>query len=189
MTPPCAPVSSTPAFDIVDTPIGPLLVAVDRPRACCASRSATVRAGARRWRRSRVSPAPRVLRAPTAVDDGPPRARRVLRGSPTRVRPRDRPPRAGAVHRLRARRAREGPVRPHGDLRRAGRRAPGSPKAARAVGMVMNRNPVPIVLPCHRIVGASGSLVGYAGGLDIKEHSCGWRASSSDGGACHSRSL
>ena len=45
----------------------------------------------------------------------------------------------------------------------------GSPKGARAVGMVMNRNPIPIVLPCHRIVGASGSLVGYAGGLERKE--------------------
>jgi len=45
----------------------------------------------------------------------------------------------------------------------------GNPKAARAVGMVMNRNPMPVVLPCHRIVGASGNLVGYAGGLEIKE--------------------
>jgi methylated-DNA-[protein]-cysteine S-methyltransferase len=45
----------------------------------------------------------------------------------------------------------------------------GNPKAARAVGMVMNRNPLPIVLPCHRIVGTSGSLTGYAGGLWIKE--------------------
>jgi methylated-DNA-[protein]-cysteine S-methyltransferase len=45
----------------------------------------------------------------------------------------------------------------------------GNPKAARAVGMVMNRNPIPLVLPCHRIVGASGNLVGYAGGLAIKE--------------------
>ena len=44
----------------------------------------------------------------------------------------------------------------------------GRPKAARAVGGALNRNPVPIVLPCHRIVGASGSLVGYAGGLDRK---------------------
>jgi methylated-DNA-[protein]-cysteine S-methyltransferase len=44
----------------------------------------------------------------------------------------------------------------------------GRPKAARAVGTVMNRNPIPIVLPCHRIVGANGSLTGYAGGLDIK---------------------
>jgi methylated-DNA-[protein]-cysteine S-methyltransferase len=44
----------------------------------------------------------------------------------------------------------------------------GRPKAARAVGTVMNRNPIPIVLPCHRIVGANGSLTGYAGGLDTK---------------------
>jgi methylated-DNA-[protein]-cysteine S-methyltransferase len=43
------------------------------------------------------------------------------------------------------------------------------PRAARAVGTVMNRNPIPIVLPCHRVVGASGSLVGYGGGLERKE--------------------
>jgi methylated-DNA-[protein]-cysteine S-methyltransferase len=40
--------------------------------------------------------------------------------------------------------------------------------AARAVGTIMNRNPIPIVLPCHRIVGASGALTGYAGGLEVK---------------------
>ena len=45
----------------------------------------------------------------------------------------------------------------------------GKPRAARAVGGALNRNPVPIVVPCHRIVGASGSLVGYAGGLERKE--------------------
>ena len=44
----------------------------------------------------------------------------------------------------------------------------GRPKAARAVGTVMNRNPLPIVLPCHRIVGANGSLTGYGGGLPAK---------------------
>jgi methylated-DNA-[protein]-cysteine S-methyltransferase len=44
----------------------------------------------------------------------------------------------------------------------------GRPGAARAVGTVMNRNPIPIVLPCHRIIGANGSLTGYAGGLDRK---------------------
>jgi methylated-DNA-[protein]-cysteine S-methyltransferase len=44
----------------------------------------------------------------------------------------------------------------------------GRPRAARAVGTVMNRNPIPIVLLCHRIVGANGSLTGYAGGLDVK---------------------
>lgn len=46
--------------------------------------------------------------------------------------------------------------------------ASGNPRAARAVGSVMNRNPVPIVLPCHRVVGANGSLTGYAGGLERK---------------------
>jgi methylated-DNA-[protein]-cysteine S-methyltransferase len=44
----------------------------------------------------------------------------------------------------------------------------GHPKAARAVGTVMNRNPIPIVLPCHRVIGANGSLTGYAGGLAVK---------------------
>jgi O-6-methylguanine DNA methyltransferase len=45
----------------------------------------------------------------------------------------------------------------------------GKPQAARAVGGAMNRNPVPIVLPCHRVIGSNGRLVGYAGGLDRKE--------------------
>ena len=44
----------------------------------------------------------------------------------------------------------------------------GRPKAARAIGTVMNRNPIPIVLPCHRIIGSNGSLTGYAGGLPVK---------------------
>jgi methylated-DNA-[protein]-cysteine S-methyltransferase len=44
----------------------------------------------------------------------------------------------------------------------------GNPRAARAVGTIMNRNPIPIVLPCHRVVGSNGSLVGYGGGLDRK---------------------
>jgi methylated-DNA-[protein]-cysteine S-methyltransferase len=45
----------------------------------------------------------------------------------------------------------------------------GKPRAARAIGGAMNRNPIPIVLPCHRVVGSNGKLVGYAGGLDRKE--------------------
>ncbi|HEX5470010.1 MAG TPA: methylated-DNA--[protein]-cysteine S-methyltransferase [Gaiellaceae bacterium] len=45
----------------------------------------------------------------------------------------------------------------------------GKPRAARAVGGALNRNPVPIVIPCHRIVGSTGNLVGYAGGLERKE--------------------
>ncbi|WP_042350614.1 methylated-DNA--[protein]-cysteine S-methyltransferase [Bacillus massiliigorillae] len=43
-----------------------------------------------------------------------------------------------------------------------------NPKAVRAVGMANNRNPLPIVIPCHRVIGANGKLVGYGGGLDIK---------------------
>ena len=45
----------------------------------------------------------------------------------------------------------------------------GHPRAARAVGVVMNRNPIPIVLPCHRVIGANGSLTGYGGGLPRKQ--------------------
>ena len=46
--------------------------------------------------------------------------------------------------------------------------AVGRPAACRAVGMANNRNPLPIVIPCHRVIGASGALTGYAGGLDVK---------------------
>ncbi|MBL28073.1 MAG: cysteine methyltransferase [Rhodospirillaceae bacterium] len=44
----------------------------------------------------------------------------------------------------------------------------GSPKAMRAVGMANNRNPIALIVPCHRVIGADGSLTGYAGGLDRK---------------------
>lgn len=45
----------------------------------------------------------------------------------------------------------------------------GNSNASRAVGMANNKNPIMIIIPCHRVVGSNGSLVGYAGGLDIKE--------------------
>lgn len=45
----------------------------------------------------------------------------------------------------------------------------GNPKACRAVGMANNQNPLMILVPCHRVLGADGSLVGYGGGLDIKK--------------------
>ena len=47
-------------------------------------------------------------------------------------------------------------------------RAIGNPKAVRAIGLANSRNPLAIVVPCHRVVGANGSLTGYAGGLDRK---------------------
>ncbi len=48
-------------------------------------------------------------------------------------------------------------------------RAIGSPNAARAVGNANNKNKLPIIIPCHRVIGASGNLTGYAGGLDRKK--------------------
>ena len=45
----------------------------------------------------------------------------------------------------------------------------GNPKAVRAVGMANNRNPLLIVVPCHRVIGANGKLVGYGAGIDKKE--------------------
>ncbi|MFV2083870.1 methylated-DNA--[protein]-cysteine S-methyltransferase [Micromonospora sp. LOL_021] len=48
--------------------------------------------------------------------------------------------------------------------------AVGDPQAARAVGVACNRNPIPVIVPCHRIVGAGGKLVGFGGGLPRKRH-------------------
>ncbi|MGH9302503.1 MAG: methylated-DNA--[protein]-cysteine S-methyltransferase [Acidimicrobiales bacterium] len=45
----------------------------------------------------------------------------------------------------------------------------GNPKASRAVGMANNRNPIAIIVPCHRVIGATGNLTGYGGGLDNKK--------------------
>ncbi len=61
---------------------------------------------------------------------------------------------------------------PYGETRSYGEiaAAMGEPKAARAVGMANNRNPVLILIPCHRVVGKDGKLAGYAGGLDRKQY-------------------
>jgi methylated-DNA-[protein]-cysteine S-methyltransferase len=61
---------------------------------------------------------------------------------------------------------------PYGEMQTYGEvaRVVGDPGAARAVGIACNRNPLPIVVPCHRVVGAGGKLVGFGGGLDRKRH-------------------
>lgn len=65
---------------------------------------------------------------------------------------------------------------PYGQTRSYGEQAAmlGGPAAAhtlaRAVGLANNRNPISIVIPCHRVIGADGSLVGYGGGLDAKRY-------------------
>lgn len=60
---------------------------------------------------------------------------------------------------------------PYGETRSYGQiaTAVGNPKASRAVGMANHRNPISIIVPCHRVIGADGRLVGFGGGLWIKE--------------------
>ena len=61
---------------------------------------------------------------------------------------------------------------PFGETRNYGQlaRQLGNPQATRAVGAANGRNPISIIVPCHRVIGASGKLTGFAGGLDIKAH-------------------
>jgi methylated-DNA-[protein]-cysteine S-methyltransferase len=67
--------------------------------------------------------------------------------------------------------ASRGPRRDHGlTLTNCGRVAAGlgHPDAARAVGLANGQNPIPIIVACHRVIGANGSLTGYGGGLEAK---------------------
>lgn len=59
---------------------------------------------------------------------------------------------------------------PYGEVRSYGWLAcrVGNPQAARAVGQALARNPVPIVVPCHRVIGGDGGLTGFSGGLELK---------------------
>jgi len=61
---------------------------------------------------------------------------------------------------------------PFGETRTYGQLANqlGNPKATRAVGAANGRNPIAIIVPCHRVIGFSGKLTGFAGGLDAKDH-------------------
>lgn len=61
---------------------------------------------------------------------------------------------------------------PYGETRTYGEIATtiGNPKACRAVGGANNKNPIGIIIPCHRVIGSNGDYVGYAGGLEMKEY-------------------
>ena len=61
---------------------------------------------------------------------------------------------------------------PHGETRTYKEIAKmiGNEKASRAVGMANNKNNIPIIIPCHRVIGSNGKLVGYALGLDMKQY-------------------
>lgn len=152
------------AYDIVDSPVGPLLVA--------ASERGLLRVSfdpdpERELEQLGRIAGPRVLRAPRAVDN----VRRELDEYFEQRRDafdltldlRELTPFSLRV-------LGELALVPYGSTSTYGELASraGKPGAARAVGTIMNRNPVPIVLPCHRIVGSTGALVGYGGGLDRK---------------------
>lgn len=150
-------------FDVVETPIGELLVAAsDRGLAAISFDT-----GDESLERIARIAGPRVLRSSRSVDG----ARRELdeyftgrrRTFDLTLDLRALPSFTVSVLGHLAR-VPYGKTTTYGEL--AGR--VGHPRAARAVGTVMNRNRIPIVLPCHRVVGSTGDLTGYAGGLDVK---------------------
>lgn len=152
-------------FDVLETPIGPLFVAAS-PKGLAAI-SYEARPEEHLEHLARIA-GPRVLRAPKSVDT----VRRELdeyfagrrRAFDLSLDLRGMPEFTLSV-------LRELAHVPYGETTTYGALAGkvGRPRAARAVGTVMNRNRIPIVLPCHRVVGADGSLVGYGGGLDRKQ--------------------
>ena len=145
-------------------PVGEMQVAVT-PRGLASTSPSTTRTATLFWPATRGELSPRVVRGRAAHRRGPPRARGVLRGDGT-VRDGARPATDAPVREegADARRRRSG----YGQLATYGEIATriGRPTAARAVGAALGSNPIPIVVPCHRIVGAGGRLTGYAGGLD-----------------------
>jgi methylated-DNA-[protein]-cysteine S-methyltransferase len=152
------------AYELHDTPIGRLLVAVTDHGLCEISYDADPDAEAERLARLFGT---RVLRSPRPTDEARRQLDEYFAGGrrefdlPVDLRPAREFGRAVLEQLARV---------PYGELTTYGTLAAraGRPRAARAVGTVMNRNPVPIVLPCHRVVGSTGSLVGYGGGLDRK---------------------
>jgi methylated-DNA-[protein]-cysteine S-methyltransferase len=151
-------------FDMVESPVGRLLVAASKHG--LAAISYDPRPEEHLERLARIA-GPRILRSARSVEE----ARRELdeyfegrrRGFDLEVDLRALPPFTVSV-------LRELSKVPYGETTTYGALAAkvGRPRAARAVGTVMNRNRIPIVLPCHRVVGADGALVGYAGGLERK---------------------
>ena len=152
------------AYELVDTPIGRLFVAVTDHGLCEIHFDAEPDREAERLARAFGS---RVLRSPRPTDE----TRRQLDEYFAGDRRHFELPLDLRLSREFGRTVLDELARvPYGEVTTYGALAAraGKPRAARAVGTIMNRNPVPIVLPCHRVVGASGSLVGYGGGLERK---------------------
>ena len=152
------------AYDVVDSPVGPLLIAESELGVCRISFDPEPE---RELDGLAAGVGTRVLRSPRRLDAARRELHEYFEGTRTTF---DLPvdlTLAGAFQRV----VLEELARvPYGTTTTYGWLAAkvGNPRAARAVGGAMNRNPIPIVLPCHRVVGSSGTLVGYGGGLDRK---------------------
>ena len=151
-------------FDIVDSPIGELLVAASDRGLASISFDPDPEDSLERL--ARIA-GPRVLRSPRSVDLAHRELDEYFQG---RRRSFDLAVDLRALTPFTISVLEELARVPYGETTTYGElaRRVGHPKAARAVGTVMNRNRIPIVLPCHRVVGSTGDLTGYAGGLDVK---------------------
>ena len=152
------------AYDLIDTPVGRLLVAVTERGLCEIEYDPEPERDEELLARAFGA---RVLRSPRPTDE----ARRQLDEYFAGKRREFELPVDLSLAREFGRTVLEELAQvPYGELTTYGALAAraGRPRAARAVGTVMNRNPVPIVLPCHRVVGSTGALTGYGGGLDRK---------------------
>ena len=152
------------AYDLIDTPVGRLFVAVTDRGLCEISYDAEPE---REEEKLALAFGARVLRSPRPTDE----TRRQLDEYFEGKRHEFELPLDLGLTREFGREVLDQLARvPYGELTTYGALAAqaGRPRTARAVGTVMNRNPVPIVLPCHRVVGSTGALVGYGGGLDRK---------------------
>jgi methylated-DNA-[protein]-cysteine S-methyltransferase len=152
------------AFDTQDSPVGELVIAVSEAGVCSIAFSDEPEEELERLARSFGA---RVLRSPRPVD---PVRRELEEYFAGRRQAFDVPVDLRPLPDFQRRVLEELATVAYGSLETYGGLASRieRPRAARAVGRALNRNPVPIVLPCHRVVGASGDLVGYGGGLERK---------------------
>jgi methylated-DNA-[protein]-cysteine S-methyltransferase len=153
------------AYDFVDSPVGSLLVAATERGLCRISYDADPEQELERLARAFGV---RVLRSPKPIDTARRELDEYFEGNRRRF---DLPLDVALLATFNRRVLEELARVPYGEVVTYGELAARAarPRAARAVGTVMNRNPLPIVLPCHRVIGANGKLVGYAGGLERKE--------------------
>jgi methylated-DNA-[protein]-cysteine S-methyltransferase len=152
------------AYDVVDSPLGPLYVAVSRAGLCTVLFDPEPERETERLARTYGA---RILASKRPTDETRRELDEYFEGKRRRF---DLPVDLRLAREFGRRVLKELVRVPYGELTTYGALAAraGHPRAARAVGSVMNRNPVPIVVPCHRVVGSTGKLVGYGGGLDRK---------------------